>query len=185
MKKDWDLSQAQFDTLLNWLSEDREKAGEKYEEIRNSLVRLFELKGCSDSQTLADETINRLTAKIHTLELKDNIKPIAVFLGFAKNIYLENLRQKESQFEPDLYRIKAEKDSTNNEYLDYLEECLKKRSTQERELILAFYEKDKSEKLEQRRKLAEKLKIAAGTMHTRVHRIRLSLQKCIESKINL
>jgi DNA-directed RNA polymerase specialized sigma24 family protein len=184
MKKNWELSQVQFDTLLNWLSEDREKAGEKYEEIRNSLVRLFELKGCYDSQTLADETINRLTSKIHTLELKDDIKPATIFFGFAKNIYLESLRQKESQLEPDLHKITVE-ESDSNTYLDYLEECLKKRSAEERELILTYYEKDKSEKFEQRRKLAQKLNIAVSAMHTRVHRIRLSLQKCIESKINL
>jgi DNA-directed RNA polymerase specialized sigma24 family protein len=188
MKKNWELSQAQFDTLLNWLSEDREKAGEKYEEIRNSLVRLFELKGCNDSQTLADETINRLTSKIHTLELKDTVKPTALFFGFAKNVYLENLRKKENQFEPEFqkYAIKTSfEENSSNDYLDYLKECLNNRPPDERELILAYYEKDKSEKLEQRRKLAEKLKIEKGAMHTRIHRIRLSLQKCIERKINL
>jgi DNA-directed RNA polymerase specialized sigma24 family protein len=183
-----EISQIQFDTLLNWLSEDREKAGEKYEEIRKSLVRLFEIKGCNDSQTLADETINRFASRINTLELNHNVKPNTIIFGFAKNIYLESLRRKETQLNPDLPNlietINVEK-NPSNEYLSYLQECLKNRSTKEREMILAYYEKDKSEKFEQRRKLAEKLKIQNGTMHTRVHRIRLSLQKCIESKINL
>lgn len=183
MKKDWELSQEKFDTLLGWLSEDREKAGEKYEEIRNSLVRMFELKGCNDSHTLADETINRFISKIHTLEL-NNHKPISIFYGFAKNIYLESLRQKESQLEPDSHKT-AVAENNSNPYLDYLEECLEKRSPDEKELVLKYYEKDKSDKLEQRRKLARKLNIAASAMHTRVHRIRLSLQKCIENKINL
>ncbi len=184
MKKDWELSQEKFDTLLDWLSEDREKAGEKYEEIRNSLVRLFELKGCVDSQTLADETINRFISKIHTLELNNNVKPITIFYGFAKNVRLESLRRKESQLEPELYKLTVA-ENNSNEYLDYLEECLKKRSPAEKDLILGYYEKDKSEKFEQRRLLAQKLNIAVSAMHTRVHRIRLSLQKCIESKINL
>lgn len=183
-----EISQIQFDTLLNWLSEDREKAGEKYEEIRESLVRLFELKGCSDSQTLADETFNRFASRINTLELNHNVKPITILSGFAKNIYLESLRRKENQLNPDLQTfiesINVDENSSNN-YLDYLQECLKNRSNAEREMILAYYANEKNEKIEQRKKLAEKFQIAVGTMHTRVHRIRLSLQKCIESKINL
>ena len=185
MKKDWELSQAQFETLLSWLSEDREKAGGKYEEIRESLVRFFDLKGCSDSQTLADETINRLIAKIHTLELNTNVKPITIFFGFAKNVYLENLRTKENQLDPDFNNFFDKPKDESNNYLDYLRECLENRPVAEREFILNFYAKDKREKIEQRRKLAEKLEIAVGTMNVRVHRIRLSLQKCIESKINL
>lgn len=187
MKKNWDLSQTQFESLLNWLSEDREKAGEKYEEIRQSLVRLFELKGCSDPQTLADETINRLTSKIHTLKLDNNIKPIKVFFGFAKNVFLEYLRKKETQFDSDSEKFIGKNNYSPDEtnfYLDYLQECLKNRPDSERQLILAYYEKNKSEKLEQRRQLAEKLEIAIGTMHTRIHRIKISLQKCIESKLN-
>ncbi len=188
MKKNRELTQTQFDTLLGWLSEDREKAGEKYEEIRESLVRLFELKGCNDSQTLADETINRLTLKIHTLELNTGTKPASIFFGFAKNVYLESLRQKENQLDADLQKF-VDKSSfkvlPSNEYLDYLQECLKNYPPAEREFILEYYEKDKGEKIEQRRKLAETLCIEKGTMHTRIHRIRLALQKCIEEKINL
>jgi DNA-directed RNA polymerase specialized sigma24 family protein len=185
MKKDWELSQVQFDTLLKWLSEDREKAGEKYEEIRKSLVQLFELKGANDSQTLADETINRFTSKIETFELNKKTKPMSILFGFAKHVYLESLRQKEDQFEPETqklaYKIKFKESSANN-YLDYLKECLENRPPEEREMVLEYYAKDKTEKIEHRRKLAEKLKIELKTMHTRVHRIRDSLQKCIENK---
>jgi DNA-directed RNA polymerase specialized sigma24 family protein len=185
MKKNREISQENFETLLDWLSEDREKAGEKYEEIRESLVRLFELKGCHDSQTLADETINRLTSKIHTLKLQAGVKPITLFFGFAKNIYFEASRQKESQLDPvspGFFDKKIEDEP--NLYLDYLRECLKNHSTEEREFILEYYAKDKLEKIVQRRQLAKKMEIAQGTMNVRMHRIRLALQKCIESKIN-
>ncbi len=186
MKKDWELSQAQFDSLLGWLSEDREKAGEKYLEIRESLVRFFELKGSADAETLADETINRLTAKLCTLKLHAENKPITVFFGFAKNVYLESLRQKENQLDPVLHKFAQQTtDDKSNVYLEYLDECLENYPVSEREFIFEYYAKEKSEKFNQRRKLAEKLKIAQGTMNARIHRMRLSLQKCIESKINL
>ena len=34
MNKDWELSQEDFDALLDWLDPDREQAGIKYEQIR-------------------------------------------------------------------------------------------------------------------------------------------------------
>ena len=64
MHKDWSLSQEDFDALLAWLDPEREQAGLKYEQIRGSLIKIFTGRGCTDPEELADETINRVTAKI-------------------------------------------------------------------------------------------------------------------------
>jgi len=48
------ITKEQFDSLLSWLSDDRELAGTKYETIRTGLVRVFVSKGFNDAEDLAD-----------------------------------------------------------------------------------------------------------------------------------
>ena len=45
MKKGWVLTQELFDTLLDWLDPDRERAGQKYETIRLKLIKIFTSRG--------------------------------------------------------------------------------------------------------------------------------------------
>lgn len=58
------LSQEAFDTFLAWLDADRDRAGEKYEEIRRKLIRDFVHRDCLDAEELADETINRVIREL-------------------------------------------------------------------------------------------------------------------------
>src|SRR5947209_6617862 len=37
-----------FDRLLAWLNPDREQAGQRYEEIRRRLIKIFARRGCSE-----------------------------------------------------------------------------------------------------------------------------------------
>ena len=53
-----------FDALLSWLDPDRNRAGNKYEEIRQSLIKIFSWRGFKDAEDLTDETISRVTAKV-------------------------------------------------------------------------------------------------------------------------
>ncbi len=87
------LSQEDFDALLEWLSSDREEAGEKYEKTRAGLIKFFRFRGCADEELLADETITRVAAKLSTFDFSKNVKNISFFYGFAKNIYLEYLAE--------------------------------------------------------------------------------------------
>src|ERR1044071_2332912 len=72
MKHDWNLSQEDFDALLDWLDPDPNKAEIKYEDIRKRLVKIFAGRGCAEAEDLADETINRVTSRLH--EIKDGFK---------------------------------------------------------------------------------------------------------------
>ena len=62
MKKEWVINQDAFDTMLDWLDADRERAGCKYEAIRLRLIKIFTCRGCQDAEELADEAINRVIA---------------------------------------------------------------------------------------------------------------------------
>jgi hypothetical protein len=64
VKKEWALSQEAFDVFLAWLDPDRDRASEKYEEIRRELITDFVRRECSDPETLADEVIDRVIGKL-------------------------------------------------------------------------------------------------------------------------
>lgn len=189
MKKDFTLSPEAFNHLLEWLSAERDEAGEKYEEIRNGLIRFFRYRGCPDPSSLADETINRVAAKISENNNMLEEGSVNYFYGFAINVYHEYYRmelKKEVQLTPEL-PFEAENSSPENENKSgaCLEECMAKLlQPDEKKLILKYYSKDKSAKFELRKNMAEKLGINVGTLHTRVHRIKNTLKKCIENCIN-
>lgn len=186
MKKDFALTQEHFDNLLSWLSPNRKQAGDKYEEIRTGLIRFFRIKGCSNPEILADETINRVAAKVHTFNFDKGVKTITYFYGFAAKIFLEYLaqtRRREVQLEPNL-RLEVKHvvyfaDSHEQNY-DCLDDCLAKLSLDESKLIITYYGEEKSAKFELRKKLAENLNLKPGALHTKIHRIRNVLKKCVE-----
>jgi len=62
-----DLTQEAFDRLLAWLDRDRERAGQRYEEIRSQLIKIFVCRGCVASEELADLTINRVAGKLQEI----------------------------------------------------------------------------------------------------------------------
>ncbi len=186
MKRDFTLTQEDFDALLGWLSANREEAGKQYEKIREGLIRFFRFRGCADPQALADETINRVAVKASTFNCSKNVRTITYFYGFASKIYLEYLRtmksgevQLETDYLPASRNFVVMDDSSVTE-CDCLENCLTKLSREESSLVIQYYGREKSEKFESRRKLAEGMNLKMPALHTRVFRIRSVLRECIE-----
>lgn len=180
------LTKENFDALLIWFSPNREEAGAKYEEIRNGLIRFFSFKGCQDAEILADETINRVAKKIDQLDTDNKNKHITIFYGFASKIYLEyrkKLNKGEVQFEQNIHskdEIIYQSDETIETKHQCLEICLSKISETERVLMIQYFSKEKSAKIEHRRKLAEQLNINKGAMHVKIHRLKDVLRVCVE-----
>ena len=185
MPKDNVLTQTDFDTLLQWFSPNREVAGAKYEEIRKGLIRYFSFKGCSESENLADETINRVAKKLSSLNTENNFKHITYFYGFASKIYLESRNKAENnttEFDPGQHsNLIVEVDDEKEDRHQCLDSCLAKLSPEERNLAIEYFSKDKSAKFEHRRKIAEKLNIKPGAMHVRIYRLKENLRNCVEN----
>jgi DNA-directed RNA polymerase specialized sigma24 family protein len=184
MDKDRSLKEQDFNNLLEWFSPDREESGRQYEQIRFGLIRFFRFRGCNDPGSLADETINRVASKIGKFE-ESSAKAINIFQGFASKIYLEYRTRvrKEVQLDTDLpfHEPILEEDSNRKESIHVcLETCLNKLDPIENEMIIRYYNNDKSRRFESRRVMAENLKINMGALHTRVFRVRSSLKQCIE-----
>ena len=173
------LNQDDFEILLAWLDSDRETAGKLYEKIRKGLINYYYFKGCVDGESLADETINRVTQKITTLDLSTENKPITIFYGFAANIFLEEIKKRKREL-PIEFDFPTNSEQSNHTKLDCLDICLERLSDEDRKLAVYYYAKNKSDKFEHRRIIAEDLNINVASLHVKLFRIRQNLRKCIE-----
>src|SRR5215471_10431051 len=76
----------ELENLLLRLDSDRNRAGEKYEELRRTLLKFFEWNSCFPAEDLVDETLDRAAKKVAVEEVR-NVSALA--LGIAKNVRLE------------------------------------------------------------------------------------------------
>jgi RNA polymerase sigma factor (sigma-70 family) len=184
MTKQWVLTKEALDNLLDWLDSDRERAGGKYEEIRQTLVKIFTWRGYAAAEDLADETINRVTRKLPELINAYSGDPALYFYGVARNLLLEQQKSEISRPSPLPSDIpdtpKREDDADKLELeLSCLEQCLKELSASSREFVLSYYQKQKQAKIDFRRDLAQQLGISTNNLRVRMHRIRAILHDCI------
>ena len=178
MKKEWVLTQESFDKLLAWLDPSREQAGKRYEEIRRRLIKIFTCRGCVEADSLADETINRVTQKMQTLAESYTGDPALYFYGVAHKVHLEYLRRKPAPALPPPPLDSS--DEIEREY-DCLERCMQQLTPDNRELVLQYYQEEKQAKINHRKQLAEQLGIALNALRIRAHRIRATLHQCVQN----
>jgi RNA polymerase sigma factor (sigma-70 family) len=176
MNKSWVLSQESFDALLNWLAPERERAGQRYEEIRTRLIKIFTCRGCCDPEDLADETINRVIKRLHEIEGEFKGDQAKYFYGVANKVHLEYLRRK--QIQP-IVAPMADANRIETEYR-CLEQCLNRLSAENRNLVLQYYQLERKARIDQRKALAKELGIKLNALRIRAHRIRAILQECVQ-----
>lgn len=182
MAKENVLTRENFDVLLAWLDRNRETAAEKYEKIRQRLIRIFRGRGCFEAEALADETFDRVTEKLPELAERYAGEPALYFYGVADKIYLEWLRKQKKTNQlllPD-GEDAADKAEAEIEY-ECLESCLGKLPAEQSKLIVEYYREEKSAKIENRRKLAENLGMNANALQVKASRIRAQLKKCVRN----
>ncbi|HTG85905.1 MAG TPA: hypothetical protein VL907_02680 [Pyrinomonadaceae bacterium] len=182
-RQKWTLTQEAFDKLLLSLGDDRDSGGKKYLEIRNNLTRFFEWRGCPFPEDHADETINRIAKRVAEGEQIQN--PAGYAMGVARLLVLEIVkgRQREQVALNEISTSSTEEydDSSDAEdRIGCLRQCLGGLSTDNRQLITDYYEGDKGDKIQNRKKLVEKLGIPVNTLRMRALRLRDRLQVCVE-----
>ncbi|SRR6266436_424464 len=187
MKKEWVIDQDAFDRMLDWLDADRERAGCKYEAIRLRLIKIFTCRGCQDAEELADESINRVIARI--VEIADDYQgdPALYFYGVSQKVFLEYSRKTRGPLAHvpiDSITVnlstpaKVPAEEVETEYY-CLEHCLDRLSPKSRNLVVRYYQQDRQAKIDHRKKLAGELGIAVNALRLRAHRIRITLQQCL------
>jgi DNA-directed RNA polymerase specialized sigma24 family protein len=193
LKRDRALTPQAFDKLLAWLDADRERAGQRYEEIRNRLIKFFEWQGCAYLEEQADETIDRVARKIDEGVEVLATNPYIYFAGVARNVLREYWRHPERGAEDLEIVPRADDDGDKDaqleklkleQRLECLEHCLQSLPSDQRELITEYYREEAQAKIRTRKKLAERLGIPLNALRIRSCRIRVNLEKCITECLN-
>ena len=121
------LTVESLNRLLAEFSADERQAAAAYTNLRDSLIRFFELKGDSEPESAADETLDRTAAKVAANTPIDNLTKYS--FGVARLIFLERLRlaQKEKNAAADFYAEKTVSANENEETDDFqfFRECLR------------------------------------------------------------
>ena len=181
----WSLTPEAFGQLLATLDPDRERAGEKYEQIRRGLVCFFEWRGCPFPEEHADEALNRVARKLGE---GDQISdPSTYVYGVARMLLLEIFREQErqrtalaslpqtSQTPPDAQGP----DDTQLRY-DCFGECLDSLPPESREFILQYYQGERRAKIKNRKEQAAQLRIPPNALRLRARRLREKLEICVD-----
>lgn len=181
-----ELTAESFGLLLVRLDADESVAAGKYEELRLKLVKFFVWqRNCAESEAdaLADETLDRVSAKLARKIEINNINAYA--LEVSRFVWLEfSRKKKEDAYGDDLPEIAVAPDFPEepNARLLCLKKCLAEISKHDsdRHLIIGYYSAETGEKNKiQRKNLAEKLGLTMNTLKVKACRLRERLERCV------
>jgi DNA-directed RNA polymerase specialized sigma24 family protein len=178
------LTREDLEALLASLDPDPERAGERYEEIRRRLIRLFEWRLCDSPEDLADETINRVARQLRAgLVLRSD--PYAYFCGVARLLTLEEGRREvrkrralELGERPPASHPEEEEPDPR---LEHLHHCLQVLSRDQQQLVLRYHQDE--QRIQARKQLCQELGIEMNALRIRVHRLRRKIETCIEERL--
>jgi len=185
MARDSAIPPQSFDEILAWLHPDRDVAAGMYLQLRHDLAKLFMWGRCADPEGMTDETFDRVAKKVHEVRQAYEGDPRLYFRAVANNLIKENFKKIKTQVSledidvPEPQTVSTAEETADVE--DCLHTCLQKLGDEKRNLIIAYYAKEKQAKIDHRHKLAQQFGISVETLRVRVFRIRASLEECIES----
>jgi DNA-directed RNA polymerase specialized sigma24 family protein len=179
LKKDWVLTREAFDLLLALLDADRERAGRKYAELRESLEKFFEWRGAAFPEEYADETLNRVARRVAGGEPVRDLPRYS--FGVARLVLLEAAKREDAARRglEEFSRRGAGDEGRLEAEVECLQECLSRLTPGNREIITEYYRDEGSSQIEGRRRLAGRLGVAPGTLRMRALRLREALEECV------
>jgi DNA-directed RNA polymerase specialized sigma24 family protein len=178
------LTDNTFDRLLVALDRDRERAADRYEDLRRTLVRFFEWRGAPFPDMHADETFDRVARRL--AEGVDVANIGGYTYTVAKLVLLESRKSPDNRRTPlDVTAgaatpVRQDRDDTEAR-LDCLDRCLATLPADSRTLIVEYYRDDKRARIDTRRAIAARLGITAEALANRAQRLRDKLHTCVRS----
>ena len=181
-----------FENLLAALDADRELAGLKYENIRRRLLKFLECRACPDAEALADETIDRVAARLAEGARIYSQDVCSYFYGVARFVINEYWRQVRRRPIPLTdtasgafqYQKADEKErvelSRRDHDLQCLDLALESIAPDARKLLLNYYETEMGAS-KARGLLASELNVRSGVLRLRIHRIKEKVRREFES----
>ena len=176
-KANKEVTQEKFANFLAWLSPDAAIAGEEYERLRFRLSTFFSQRRCSDSDDLADETINRVILKSSDVNIENKL---AYCYGVARNVFRESLRKERPFVDIDEVTIAAKAPEEQSLPRECLDKCLAELSPENRNLILDYFSEARQTKIDLHRRISESLKMTQTALRMRVMRIKQKLKICVQ-----
>jgi RNA polymerase sigma factor (sigma-70 family) len=181
-RREWQLSARALERFLAALDRDRDRAADRYEQIRSKLLRFFEWRGCAYPDECADETITRVIRKIDEGDAIQD--PDSYCYGVARLVLLEALKQREKEREalsqmPPLSASVDEMQLEVERRLSCLQSCMKTLPADQQTLIAEYYRHDTGRRIDARKQLAATLGIGLNALRVRAHRLNERLGSCI------
>lgn len=178
----WSISAEAFERFLASLDRDREKAAERYEQMRQRLVVFFSVRAVCRPEDQADVTLDRVCRRIDEGEPIDDVA--AYVLSVARLVELESRRRSRQERRlswllSTIPPADSEAAAASERALECVDACLERLPAADRELLLGYYLDDKRGKIENRRLLAEGLGVSPGALRLRVFRVRCRLEPCV------
>jgi DNA-directed RNA polymerase specialized sigma24 family protein len=187
----WSLTEDAFALLLDKLDDDRERAGEKYEDLRRMLLRFFEWRGATFCEERADETLNRLARRLSDGVSVQEMRAYA--MQIARLVLLESYKSRDARraswdeitTEPMIdERVERAHRETAEINQHCLQHCLRQLPEESRQLILAYYQYTGRDQIERRAALAHQLGLRREALANRAQRLRDKLADCVTRCVN-
>lgn len=183
-RQKWKLTSAALAKFLAYLDEDAEGAGEKYETLRLTLVKFFDWRCAPFPEELADEALNRVIRKV---DEGDPLRDVPTYcLGVARLLLLEAYKRPErrhvglDEVGPLALAAQTEREGQEQDARQAcFEGCLQTLSPENRELILAYYQDERRQKINNRLALSQRLGLPLNALRSRVQRMRDRLEHCV------
>ncbi len=185
VKKRWEPTPLAFSRFLTWLDGGVDSGGEKYLDMRRRLVAYFDRRRCVSPDELADETLTRVVRRLEEEGAITEAPPSGYCYTVAKFVFLEYLRSDHALHHsaPDIEAPSAPDagDAARQRRLDCLDHCLQQLTADDRDLILEYYQGERRDKIERRRKLAARAGLTANALTIRACRLRGKLEACVSA----
>jgi DNA-directed RNA polymerase specialized sigma24 family protein len=178
------LTSETFARLLLSLDANHERAGEKYEDLRRTLIRFFEWRGAPFPEDHTDEVFNRAARKLgEGVEIKNvggYCYEVArlVFLETTKGVESKSQSLEAVKFEPVVHDTTVET-AEQELRLTCLESCLRALPVESAELILEYYRYEERRQIKHRKAMAERLGLRRDALTNRAQRLRDKLENCV------
>lgn len=171
-------SDSAFELLLSALDADRDRAAGTYEHLRERTIGLLRWWGAPDAEDLADVAFDRVARKLAEGAVVPPGSLGAYLRGVARMIFYESRRR--PRLQPHEAGLVGAEAAAGADLLSWLDACLDRLSSQDRDLVLRYYGEGKA--AEVRRRLASELTLSTTALRIRAHRIRMQLEACVVAR---
>lgn len=177
-----------FDRLFEKLSHDGSKPEVFYERLHQKLETVFRLKGLKQSDIAADESLDRLAAKLEDKHYKtEEIERLA--FSIARYVYKEFYRGESKEekaidgFRQTLLNADPQGEIEKEKRWQIQLRVLERLPAEDRQLLLDYYKEGTSKFKDQwREQLAKSRNLSKNSLRVKVLRIRTKLEKILETE---